>query len=1795
MGPSALNLGSGILTITGGRVDFTSIKLKASSTYIDIQKGNIHIYSLTLTSQTANNIMRTGEGDIVVQSTDNMRISWWNTKNNLCAAAPVITSIGTNVPNCQVSVNFDSNPSSCSNSYMLCKAGSSCSASTSAPTLTLSTSVGGIYTNLIDADGAVASSAGSTVRGWSFTKGIEFDDNLNQTLNDYINGYNGTAKADPIIWFEIGSSKTFTTSAMTYLLVANNAYLNAYPWWISFFSADLLLGWIYRIEGNLAPGFCPFKTLPTTSDVQAVRNMLIARLTQLFTGRAEAAFVYSEDFPTISNLPQNNLGFRGTLGDTYLYNLAFDNGVYKFKEYGLAHALSLLLAVIISIILACIMGIIAFIGLVYALNHMVEIFTMVTMHLKNYTHRARTGTGKEEEVQSKLNVDKDKIADVSSKSKKGEDEEKSGSIISLSPFMLIDNLVDELKRVMTNSVDEFCESLFVPLKLNDVDDFQPMRVKIIRAEYEKTCFLKQMPEEDLMSDANKKKFELFGFTFEKPAPDKKGDEVEVLVKIRWKDKEIILEVPAKDNEEQGSDYSLSAFFKANCELTPFDADKIEFEDFKAKYAQFCEIKRLPICTISRAQLHDAFSVESTTDTPDYLVRLGNVTTFKVDLEKVKSVNEELMEMHSGMPKGKALKSFSSEAMAKARSLRSFLYDIIAVALHIICIGILAGILVILPLFVELEVSKYTLSDYRYNLKYEDFSYAFWNVPNKILKISPFSLACFIVAGVYIIAAIIELVVYYRYMSFPKQSFRDFMALQPSFATKVGRAIEWTYICFILSLVITYISLVIVWSILGAILNPNAYLAYGAAAATLMSFVAAKISEFKKLNDMGIQALQDMLFSKLQGFLEEIMKNLLLQAGFSTDTVSQVIKEPGGVLERAERLVRNSSVGKAMISMGIDPKDAVGMIQGDENSLIEIGVKQGVPKDVMKLLLAMIKGRKNEVIEQLVRFAAIPQLEIDPEIIRLAIDLITNNSELNVPVLITNLSKIFFDISFKNFLKIMAQNLDPDKVAYMDICKQIFPRLISAFRNFKPEEMDNFIEEYEKINEFLYDSVKKKAIALTTSQHKVFGKLFNEKGEPIFAFPSYVMKGVNIFKLITMSGQEKLKGQPRRRIMNAIIYIMENFFGADNKVTSMFNLLLAEGPEAIEDGNGGLATLETQDKVLTNMANLLKVPPSLLRIGWKMWSGNFTIDEKFVIEVAELIAGQGDLNYHMPNTDPIIKWYKLIMQFFNISNTRVSLNSIMSEAQKFSVESTLSTVVHLFGETKFNRETAELLLNSKVFRAVAQELHLPINEALGILALFKGDFSSNELIELFDSLKKRWGMPDFPSRAIIGVISLFLSKNENELITGCGILRLPYVELLLTAKKLLHPANIASEIFEKLGLRLDDLDIAKRKYIPLDDPTVWDEWLKNLKKLLTAEFRPVKAEVKKAEVAPPITGKSPEAKSDTSSKEEKKEPPKTAVPEDDSDEESNKLPEFSEIEKKIRAEAKLLISLTDIVINEDVVVALLSKLPVPREHIDMMAGILVVLLRALSDLRGIKPDNQIKSAINQISEVLNLEADPLNAINSLVHLRKKEDVIDAIDYLMRNLLSKHELEAFRGFCTFILDKEKVMQNIEQSVYNVAEKLNLPRFLVKYCVSTVTTGHGEGKLGMEEFLSLLDFAGFTEESFKEKKISFKWPNNKPVTITQLRFMLAGLVVGNSVLIRRLLSELGFPEPILNIAFSMAVGNRTVSLNALIEGLLPALEKFGLPKGTVYTLFEIVFFVIRNGLVQIFGWTWKTKMLR
>ncbi len=54
------------------------------------------------------------------------------------------------------------------------------------------------------------------------------------------------------------------------------------------------------------------------------------------------------------------------------------------------------------------------------------------------------------------------------------------------------------------------------------------------------------------------------------------------------------------------------------------------------------------------------------------------------------------------------------------------------------------------------------------------------------------------------------------------------------------------------ILLAFIGLLLIWALLGAILNPTAYMAYAAAAGTLIVFIQVKITQLQEVFSMGIE-------------------------------------------------------------------------------------------------------------------------------------------------------------------------------------------------------------------------------------------------------------------------------------------------------------------------------------------------------------------------------------------------------------------------------------------------------------------------------------------------------------------------------------------------------------------------------------------------------------------------------------------------------------------------------------------------------------------------------------------------------------------------------------------------------------------------------------------------------------------------------------------------------------------------------------------------------------------------------
>ena len=87
-------------------------------------------------------------------------------------------------------------------------------------------------------------------------------------------------------------------------------------------------------------------------------------------------------------------------------------------------------------------------------------------------------------------------------------------------------------------------------------------------------------------------------------------------------------------------------------------------------------------------------------------------------------------------------------------------------------------------------------------------------------------------------------------------------------------VEWIFIFFFVFCYSSYIGLVTIWLILGAIINPNNFLVYATTSLTFVTFVVTKYNQFKNLSKNGFKIVSDMVFSSLQVQLSSIAEVMI---------------------------------------------------------------------------------------------------------------------------------------------------------------------------------------------------------------------------------------------------------------------------------------------------------------------------------------------------------------------------------------------------------------------------------------------------------------------------------------------------------------------------------------------------------------------------------------------------------------------------------------------------------------------------------------------------------------------------------------------------------------------------------------------------------------------------------------------------------------------------------------------------------------------------------------------------------
>ena len=141
--------------------------------------------------------------------------------------------------------------------------------------MTLIAQKGSIYSNLLSKGDYTLPNQANTVTSAPYAMGgIDYDETFNKTLSDMNKQFEDRSKSDKMVLLTIGNYRARSTAASKITVSPNPAYVDIRPWWLSVFSASLLLGFPLQNNGRLMPGFCPFRTSLSTEQVYEMSELL---------------------------------------------------------------------------------------------------------------------------------------------------------------------------------------------------------------------------------------------------------------------------------------------------------------------------------------------------------------------------------------------------------------------------------------------------------------------------------------------------------------------------------------------------------------------------------------------------------------------------------------------------------------------------------------------------------------------------------------------------------------------------------------------------------------------------------------------------------------------------------------------------------------------------------------------------------------------------------------------------------------------------------------------------------------------------------------------------------------------------------------------------------------------------------------------------------------------------------------------------------------------------------------------------------------------------------------------------------------------------------------------------------------------------------------------------------------------------------------------------------------------------------------------------------------------------------
>ena len=723
------------------------------------------------------------------------------------------------------------------------------------------------------------------------------------------------------------------------------------PWWIGTLSGTILNSHTEHHYGSLLPGLCPFYPQYTTDDLFTVQEKILAKIT---TQTRLLTFVNDENMPLPPTSPEPHTGvFSYAQGrnpwDKWFSLSRLSNGRISLDNNDFTSKGEILAAVILSLIIGAFISYSVLRLTIISIDIMYEKLLNFANHLQNYAKLDQSKAQRAIEDQNPQEQKKQPLIKTSS---------SFANIMnnSPSPSAFIDYLAIMIYRQFSSSVAQYYQLLFKEVDTSRDSELDPSNDMIkgtdAKVLYEKFCFMNHLIEQKLTDKKNESFLKSYGFEI----VTRNDLFSEVFTKMNIKNYDNFLVGAQKEDEEMSS---LDIYMKENVEITQFLEDEVEVDTFIRIYHSFCDYNRLPRVIISPSLMKEKYDISVNVTPQQFIVRKPvynedfqlyyepitwkeKLTKFlsKKSATKTYNIDTDRLDKHFKLVMDKMTELTLDEVDRATADLIQYpgwiVWDILTVFLHMLVGAQLTIPLLIIVILNESQYEPWSLKDPNNLIKVLDVLRDPANLVVNVFTGFPWNIVIMVGVCIMWLVCFLDLMLYYSVMTFPTdKSFKESEAQNATRLQRLSRKIEWILVFLSLAFYYGFIGVLLIWLLLGAFINPNAFLPFASAAVTFVAFVVTKYKSFKEISVQGKAAVITYLKQLFGGFINDVLDRLtvglekitnagldkgkaIIKGDVFNNVTNQLVEtgivDPLTVAQAREKLL--SLEGKTIISGGI---------------------------------------------------------------------------------------------------------------------------------------------------------------------------------------------------------------------------------------------------------------------------------------------------------------------------------------------------------------------------------------------------------------------------------------------------------------------------------------------------------------------------------------------------------------------------------------------------------------------------------------------------------------------------------------------------------------------------------------------------------------------------------------------------------------------------------------------------------------------------------------------------------------